>query len=54
MKKTDIHVLNWEKITQNTSEQSNNKTVNKGILFEDLIEKLLTAMFPKEIWQQNH
>ena len=49
MKKTDIHVLNWEKITQNTSEQSNNKTVNKGILFEDLIEKLLTAMFPKEI-----
>lgn len=52
MKKTDIHVLNWEKITQNTSEQSNNKTVNKGILFEDLIEKLLTAMFPKEIWRR--
>lgn len=40
------------KITQNTSEQSNNKTVNKGILFEDLIEKLLTAMFPKEIWRR--
>ena len=52
MKKADIHVLNWEKITQNTSEQSNNKTVNKGILFEDLIEKLLTAMFPKEIWRR--
>lgn len=52
MKRTDIHVLNWEKITQNTSDQSNNKTVNKGILFEDLIEKLLAAMFPKEIWRR--
>ena len=59
MKKQDIHVLNWERITQNinTSSGTNkttNKTdrmINKGILFEDLIEKLLVAMFPNETWQ---
>lgn len=60
MKKQDIHVLNWERITQNinTSSGTNkttNKTdrmINKGILFEDLIEKLLVAMFPNETWRR--
>ena len=60
MKKQDIHVLNWERITQNinTSSGTNkttNKTdrmINKGILFEDLIEKLLVAMFPNEKWRR--
>lgn len=51
MKKTDIHVLNWGKITQNTSKKLD-RSVNKGILFEDLIEKLLAAMFPKEVWRR--
>lgn len=51
MKKTDIHVLNWGKIAQNTSAQLD-CSVNKGILFEDLIEKLLAAMFPKEVWRR--
>ena len=51
MKKTDIHVLNWDKITKNTTKESKT-TVNKGILFEDLIEKLLAAMFPDEIWRR--
>lgn len=60
MKKQDIHVLNWERIAQNinTSSGTNkttNKTdrmINKGILFEDLIEKLLVAMFPNETWRR--
>lgn len=59
MKKKDIHVLNWEKITQNTNNNSFNNTtcksdrlINKGILFENLVEKLLKAMFPTETWRR--
>lgn len=50
MIKTDIHVLNWDLITK--SIYRNNKEKNKGILFEDLIEKLISAMFPNEIWHR--
>lgn len=49
--KNDIHVLNWKNITQNTCTKPQQST-NKGILFEDLIEKLLAAMFPKETWRR--
>lgn len=56
MKQRDIHVLNWNKIIQNTLENEkmgkDNKIINKGILFEDLIENLLKAMFPKECWRR--
>ena len=44
MKQNDVHVLNWENFSSHTE--------NKGILFEDLIEKLLGAMFPHEIWRR--
>ena len=47
---TDIHVLNWDLITKNI--YKNDKEVNKGILFEDLIEKLISAMFPNEVWRR--
>ena len=60
MEKEDIHVLNWERFTQNinTDAGTNSNTkksfrmVNKGILFEDLIEKLLVVMFPNETWRR--
>lgn len=59
MKKSGTHVLNG-KDTQNINTNSGtnkttNKTdrmINKGILFEDLIEKLLVAMFPNETWRR--
>lgn len=55
-----MHILNWRKITETylkkqlkTDETSSgNHTVNKGILFEDIIEKLLAAMFPEETWRR--
>lgn len=55
-----MHVLNWRKITESdlkkqlkTDETSSgNHTANKGILFEDVIEKLLAAMFPEETWRR--
>lgn len=50
MIQSDIHVLNWNLITKNI--YKNNKEKNKGLLFEDLIEKLISAMFPNEIWQR--
>ena len=50
MKEADIHVLNWELFSKNKT--VDNKKINKGILFEDLIEKLLIAMFPDEIWNR--
>lgn len=49
--KKDIHVLNWNNITQNINTTSG-RLINKGILFENLIEKLLAAMFPKETWRR--
>lgn len=61
MKAKDVHVLNWEKITLYTNQKSNSKNdegnsadkgTNKGIIFEDLIEALLGAMFPNEVWRR--
>lgn len=53
----DVHVLDWSNFTQNTNSQvlQNNYNfkkiqINKGILFEDLVEKLLAEMFPNEVW----
>lgn len=58
--KKDIHVLNWRKITEeNLMEQigseknsSSSRIINKGIQFEDMIEKLLLSMFPEESWKR--
>lgn len=58
--KNNIHVLDWGKIAEsNSGEQvssdeskNKNRTVNKGILFEDMVERLLSAMFPEEIWKR--
>ena len=58
--KDDFHVLNWTQITKSSLNEKvqvnenidNSHKVNKGILFEDIIEKLLLAMFPKEIWKR--
>ena len=60
MKKDDIHVLDWSKILQGSTAKracdnkgkGDSRTVNKGILFEDMIEKLLMAMFPNEVWKR--
>lgn len=59
MKKKDIHVLDWSKIIEGTTakqvrkgNKDDNRTVNKGILFEDMVEKLLAAMFPNEVWRR--
>ena len=46
--KQDIHMLNWSLITREPVD----RTENKGIIFEDLIEKLLVAMFPRETWRR--
>lgn len=55
----DIHVLNWGSIVKNSVAadggypcQKREKEQNKGILFEDLVEKLLVAMFPEESWRR--
>ena len=55
-----MHILDWGKIAESslkkqvqTVETSDgNHTANKGILFEDVIEKLLAAMFPEEAWKR--
>ncbi len=60
MRNNDIHVLNWNKFLQSikkSTKHSNvkntsNTIVNKGILFEDLIEQLLVVMFPNEVWRR--
>lgn len=55
--KKDIHILDWSTITK--SDEYNAVQVidklkgegnNKGVLFEDLVEELLLAMFPNEVW----
>ncbi|MCC8156496.1 MAG: hypothetical protein LIO54_04365 [Oscillospiraceae bacterium] len=48
--KKDIHILNWSKIIHDKENEA--KIINKGILFEDLIEKLLKAVFPEEEWRR--
>jgi len=60
--KKDIHVLDWGKIAESNlteQEQVNKKLngsrdANKGILFEDVIEKLLLSMFPEETWKRTN
>ena len=55
-----MHILDWGKIAESslkkqvqTAESSNgNHTANKGILFEDVIEKLLAAKFTEEKWRR--
>ena len=41
-------MLDWSLITR----EPVNRAENKGIIFEDLIEKLLVAMFPRETWRR--
>lgn len=58
--KNDIHVLDWGKIAESNStncvqtdkDLDSSQTGNKGILFEDVIEKLLLSMFPEETWKR--
>ena len=58
--KKDIHILDWNLITknctnsmrQNTSSETEKCQINKGILFEDLVEKLIDAMFPMHPWRR--
>ncbi len=58
--KENIHVLDWGKIIESNSAESvqagesliSYQTINKGILFEDVIERLLSAMFPDETWKR--
>lgn len=61
MKAKDVHILNWGKFTLYTSKTNSSKNsgsnntdkgTNKGIIFEDLIEALLVAMFPNEVWRR--
>ncbi len=47
--KNDIHVLDWGQIIDPSLAEVDK---NKGILFEDLVEKLIGAMFPNEIWRR--
>lgn len=54
------HILNWEKIIDGahgtrpkaTEEDGKTRLINKGLLFEDLIERLLKALFPDETWRR--
>lgn len=39
----DYHVLNWNQIINNS---------DKGIIFENLVEKLIESMFPNETWRR--
>lgn len=56
----DTHVLDWGEISKSSlmgssqanGNSGNRRTTNKGILFEDVIEKLLLAMFPSETWKR--
>lgn len=41
--RNDYHVLNWNQIIDNS---------NKGIIFENLVEKLIESMFPNETWRR--
>lgn len=58
--KKDTHILDWKLITdarpngkkQNNSSKSEGRQINKGILFEDLVEKLIGAMFPTQPWRR--
>lgn len=55
----DSHILDWDLITKGQSNTTKacssmdaGRADNKGIVFEDLIEKLLVAMFPRETWRR--
>lgn len=61
MKNKDMHVLDWSRIIQGAVKKREHgeikavdRNVNKGILFEDMVEKLLAAMFPQETWRRTH
>ena len=49
MKNDKLHVLDWSNVSRHKA-NGQKQSKNKGILFEDLIEKLLSAMFPTETW----
>lgn len=50
----DSHILDWSRIIPVPAEKQpqGTRSPNKGILFEDMIEKLLMAMFPDETWRR--
>lgn len=56
----DIHILDWNLINKDYTYNNKQKNylesmkcrTNKGILFEDLIEKLIAAMFPMHPWRR--
>lgn len=48
-KQTEIRKLDWSLFT---SDNQLGNGVNKGIAFEDLVEQLIKAMFPKEKWRR--
>lgn len=58
--KQDVHILDWDLITkdrynskrQKNSSESEEHQINKGILFEDLVEKIISAMFPMHPWRR--
>lgn len=58
--KQDIHILDWTLINKDCSCNKKQKNslgsiechTNKGILFEDLVEKLIGAMFPMQTWRR--
>lgn len=59
-KKKNMHVLDWGEIAKdsikkqsaNFADSNGARMPNKGILFEDVIERLLGAMFPEETWKR--
>ena len=57
--KSNDSVLNWSKIMGDISYSQSSpprefidRSSNKGLLFEDLIERLIKAMFPTETWRR--
>ena len=50
MKEKDIHVLSWEKFSRCTN--SSGHANSKDLVPEDLIERLLVAMFLNQIWRR--
>lgn len=53
--KTDYRILDWELISKGqliNASTANMNDDNKGIIFEDLIEILLMAMYPRETWRR--